>query len=70
MVAEKFSWMVIRLTRVHPFQNYSNDLLAGSELRNILTIDVEDYFQSNTFDQIIGAGWDRFESRVTNTEKF
>ncbi len=40
------------------------------KLRNILTIDVEDYFQASAFDRIIGRGeWDRVESRVTvNTE--
>lgn len=39
-------------------------------MRNILTIDVEDYFQASAFDRIIGRDeWDHIESRVTmNTE--
>lgn len=44
---------------------------SNKELRNILTIDVEDYFQVSAFEQIIArCQWDRFESRVErNTQK-
>jgi len=34
-------------------------------VKNILTVDVEDYFQVSAFDQIVRRDrWDRFESRV------
>ena len=62
----------VRLALSHPSLSdfVLTTCLLDWKLRNILTIDVEDYFQASAFDRIIGRGdWDRFESRVAaNTE--
>lgn len=64
--------MSVRLRRSQPSRSafVLTTCVLDWKLRNILTIDVEDYFQVSAFDHIIGRSeWDRFESRVTaNTE--